>query len=350
MIQAISLARKGLGRTAPNPPVGALIVKNSKIIGKGFHPKAGLPHAEIFALEQAGKNAKNATLYVTLEPCTHFGKTPPCVDAIISAGIKRVVIGVKDPNPVVAGKGIKKLKAHGIKVDLAATDEALKLIRWYEKWMKNGIPYVILKVAMTLDGKIATTKGDSKWITSVRSREMVHVLRNEVDAVLVGIGTVLADDPQLTCRIPFGGRDPLRVIVDKDFVIPAGARCLGERCIVFTSKDPKKRKEILDTGTKVIKVSSDQSGRLSWDEMLSFLGKQGLHSVMIEGGSRINSSVINAGKVDRLLAFVAPMVLGGGVPVTQGNSPDKIKNALPLKIQEIKQIENDILIDAYLGE
>ncbi len=350
MKQAIALARKGLGRTAPNPPVGALIVKNSKVIGKGFHPKAGLPHAEVFALEEAGEEAKGATLYVTLEPCTHFGKTPPCVDAIIRAGIKKVAIGVQDPNPVVTGQGIERLKTHGIEVNLGiASGEAAELIRWYEKWMRSSTPYVILKVAMTLDGKIATTKGDSKWITSEASREIVHELRDKVDAVLVGIGTVLADDPQLTCRIS-GGRDPVRVIVDKDYMIPVTARCLGEKCLVFTSKDPKKRKEILNTETKVVKISPSKTGRLSWDEIFSFLGKQGMHAVMIEGGSRINASVIRSRRVDQIMAFISPRLLGGGISVTEGISPAKIAEAVSLKVFEIKQIGGDILIDAFRGK
>ncbi|MCD6571577.1 MAG: bifunctional diaminohydroxyphosphoribosylaminopyrimidine deaminase/5-amino-6-(5-phosphoribosylamino)uracil reductase RibD [Deltaproteobacteria bacterium] len=348
MKQAIELAQKGLGRTAPNPPVGAMIVRDSQVVGEGFHPKAGLPHAEIYALRQAGEKARDATMYITLEPCSHFGKTPPCVDAIIRAGIKRVVVGTIDPNPIVAGHGIEELKSHGIEVNLGvASQEALGLIIWYEKWIKSKYPYVILKVAMTIDGRIATTKGDSKWITSEKSREEVHQLRDKVDAVLVGIGTVLTDDPRLTCRIP-EGRDPLRVIVDKDFMIPAKARCLGKKCLLFTSEDPESRRDIINTGTKVIQLPLDPSGRLSWDDMLGYLGKLGLHAVMIEGGSRINTSVITSGKVDRLMAFISPRLLIGGIPVISGDSLDKIKDAIPLKIYNIQRLDDDILIEALI--
>lgn len=350
MRQAIDLGKKGLGRTAPNPPVGAVIVRGSQVVGEGFHPKAGLPHAEIYALRQAGEKARGATMYVTLEPCSHFGKTPPCTDAIIHAGIKRVVIGATDPNPIVAGQGIEGLKSHGIEVKLGvASQEALDLIMWYEKWIKKKQPYVILKVAMTMDGRIATTKGDSKWITSERSREVVHGLRDNVDAVLVGIGTVLTDDPRLTCRIS-GGRNPLRVIIDKDFIIPQGARCLGERCLVFTSKDPEIRADIINTNTKVVQLPLDPFGRLSWDDILGHLGKLGLHAVMIEGGGRINTSVITSGRVDRLMVFVAPRLLTGGVPVMGGVSPDAIKDAIPLKVYDIQRLDDDILIEALLGE
>ncbi|MEA3222710.1 MAG: bifunctional diaminohydroxyphosphoribosylaminopyrimidine deaminase/5-amino-6-(5-phosphoribosylamino)uracil reductase RibD [Thermodesulfobacteriota bacterium] len=346
MRQAIDLAKKGLGRTAPNPPVGAMIVRNSQVVGEGFHPKAGLPHAEIYALRQAGEKARGATMYVTLEPCSHFGKTPPCTDAIIRAGIKKVVIGAIDPNPIVAGQGIESLKSHGIEVKLGvASQEAVDLIMWYEKWIKKKQPYVILKVAMTMDGRIATSKGDSKWITSEKSREMVHGLRDKVDAVLVGIGTVLTDDPRLTCRIS-GGRNPLRIIIDKDFIIPQGARCLGERCLIFTSKDPGIRTDIINT--KVVQLPLDPSGRLSWDGILGHLGKLGLHAVMIEGGGRINTSVVVSGKVDKLMVFVAPRLLVGGIPAMDGVSPDAIKDAIPLKIYDMQRLDDDILIEAFI--
>ncbi|HQP30528.1 MAG TPA: bifunctional diaminohydroxyphosphoribosylaminopyrimidine deaminase/5-amino-6-(5-phosphoribosylamino)uracil reductase RibD, partial [Deltaproteobacteria bacterium] len=214
MLQALEQARKGLGRTAPNPPVGAVIVKAGRIIGEGFHPAAGQPHAEIFALKSCKEDPKGATLYVTLEPCRHFGKTPPCTRAIIAAGLRRVVIATRDPNPIMAGKGRQELVDAGIEVvSGVCEDEARDLIRWYTHWMMHKRPFVMVKAAVTLDGRIAAAGGDSKWISSEASRKKVHVWRNEFDAVLVGIGTVIKDDPLLTCRIE-GGRDPLRVIID----------------------------------------------------------------------------------------------------------------------------------------
>ncbi len=343
---AIRLAMKGLGRTAPNPPVGSVIVDKGKVIGEGFHPRAGMPHAEVYALEAAGEAARGATMYVTLEPCVHHGKTPPCVDAIISAGIRRVVVGATDPNPVVKGKGIEKLKANGIETTLGVMkQECEDLIRWYRKWMEQRRPYVILKTAMTLDGRIATHTGDSRWITSEESRKMVHELRNHVDAVLVGIGTVIKDDPLLTCRIT-GGRNPLRVIVDKDLEVPADARCLGKGCVVFTLRDPRERKDLEIRGTRVVRLNMDASGRIAWDDMLDYLGGMGLHAVMVEGGSGINSSVLKAGRVDRILAFIAPKIMGGGLAVVNWNSPDSVEDTMHVQITGVKTIGTDALIDA----
>jgi len=346
MGQAIRLAMRGLGRTAPNPPVGSIIVDKGKVVGEGFHPKAGMPHAEVYALRAAGGAARGASMYVTLEPCVHHGKTPPCVDAIISAGIKRVVIGAADPNPVVKGKGIEKLKAHGIDVSLGVMQQECEdLISWYTKWMVYKRPYVILKAAMTLDGRIATATGDSKWITSEESRKMVHELRNQVDAVLVGMGTVIKDNPLLTCRIP-GGRDPLRVVVDKDLEIPPDAKCVGKGCLVFTLKDPGERKDLSAKGTSLVRLDMDTEGRIPWDDMLAYLGRMGLHALMVEGGSSINSSILKAGKVDRILAFIAPKIMGGGLPVVDWDSPDRAEDAMRVRITCVKTVGTDALIEA----
>lgn len=350
MRQAISLAKQGLGRTAPNPPVGALLVKNSKVIGKGFHPKAGMPHAEIYAIQAAAENTRDATLYVTLEPCNHYGKTPPCTRAILEAGIKRVVVAQRDPNPIVAGQGIETLRRGGIEVVLGVEqDDAYELIRWYEFWMKHKRPYVILKAAMTLDGRIATASGDSMWISSEESRHLVHEFRNHIDAVLVGIGTVINDDPRLTCRVN-GGRDPLRLIVDRDLIIDPAARCLGQGCLVLSARGADSRPDLEEKGVKIKQFSTDPSGRLAWSDILGYLGSIGLHALMVEGGSSIYSTLIKSRLVERLMIFIAPKILGGGMPILEWGSPQKIADAFALEITDTKMVGGDVLIDARPGE
>jgi len=350
MRKALLLAEKGLGRTAPNPPVGAVVVKDGCIAGRGFHPKAGMPHAEIYALKDAGDKARGATIYVTLEPCSHYGKTPPCTKALIEAGIKRVVVGTVDPNPVVAGKGIEVLRSHGIEVDVGVEEEAsLELIRWYSFWMRTRRPFVIAKAAMTLDGKIAAPGGDSRWISSEESRTLVHVLRNQADGILVGIGTVLSDDPELTCRIE-GGRDPLRIILDRDFQIPQSARVLGQKCLVFTAGDPESRPEIASTGTAVVRLDPDGSGRFAWKDILEHLGSMGIHAVLVERGSSIHSGLMQSGRVNRILLFIAPKLLGGGIPLVSWDAPERIADACSLVITQVKTVGRDILIEASPGE
>lgn len=348
MQQAILLAKQGLGRTAPNPPVGAVVVKDGRVVGEGFHPKAGMPHAEVYALRQAGDDAQGATLYVTLEPCSHHGKTPPCTEAIIDAGIARVVTGTPDPNPIVAGRGIERLRTSGIEVEVGIERQACEdLIKWYAFWMKAKRPFVIAKAAMTLDGKIATLSGDSKWISSEASRQAVHELRNRVDGILVGIGTVLKDDPQLTCRTA-GGRDPLRIILDKDFEVGLSARVLGENCIVFTATDPESRPEIARTGTRVVKMPLDGTGRFAWKDILAYLGEKGFHALLVEGGSSIHSGLILSKNVDQILIFVAPKLLGRGIPLVDWEAPEKIADAHGLVITGVKTIGGDVLVEASL--
>lgn len=350
MKQAIRLAKKALGRTAPNPPVGAVIIKQGRVVGRGFHPKAGLPHAEIYALREAGEDAHGGTIYVTLEPCSHHGRTPPCADAIIEAGIKRVVLGVVDPNPVVAGRGIERLRSSGIEVVTGVEEKAAQdLISWYTCWMKKKLPFVIAKAAMTLDGRIAAPGGDSKWISSDKSRSFVHKLRNQVDGILVGIGTVIKDDPQLTCRIP-GGRDPKRIIIDRDFKVPETARSLGENCVIFTAKTPGSRPEIGQKGTQVVQIPLDSTGHFAWKDVLGHLGEMGLHAVLVEGGSSIHSSIIQSGFVDTILIFIAPKLLGQGVPIVQWEAPERIAQACSLVITQVKTIGGDVLIEALLED
>jgi diaminohydroxyphosphoribosylaminopyrimidine deaminase/5-amino-6-(5-phosphoribosylamino)uracil reductase len=349
MNEAIALARQAMGRTAPNPSVGAVVVKDGHIVGRGFHPKAGKPHAEVYALEEAGDSTKGAALYVTLEPCNHSGKTPPCTDAIIKTGISRVVVGTLDPNPIVAGKGIERLKDAGLVVDVGVcVQECNDLIAWYAFWLRKARPYVILKAAITLDGRVATATGDSQWISSEESRQYVHELRNQVDGLIVGIGTVLKDGPLLTCRIE-GGRDPMRIILDPQLDIPYSAKCLGHGSLVFTTKPPAARPEIIERGTETVQMEADPSGLLPWASVLDHLGKMGLHCVMVEGGSGVYSSLLRSGLVDKLLFFIAPKILGGGLPLVDWGSPLRITDSLKFVITKVNLLGGDILMEGILG-
>lgn len=349
MQEAVSLARRALGRTAPNPSVGAVVVKGGRVVGRGFHPKAGMPHAEVYALEEAGDKAKGATLYVTLEPCSHHGRTPPCTDAVIGAGISRVVAGTLDPNPIVAGRGIERLRSAGIVVDTGVMeDECRELIAWYACWMEKKRPFVILKAAITIDGRIAAVTGDSQWISSEESRAYVHELRNRVDGVVAGIGTVVHDDPLLTCRME-GGRDPVRIILDPGLEIPSGARCLGGGTVVFARTPEGSRPDLQARGVKVVAVEESSPGILSWAAMLEHLGRSGLHSVMVEGGSGVYSSLLESGLVDRLLIFIAPRILGGGIPLAVRDRVTRIADALPLVIEKVSLMGGDIFVEGRLG-
>ncbi len=339
MQSALTEARKGLGRTAPNPPVGAVVVKDGRIIGRGFHPKAGQPHAEIFALRDAGQAARGADIHVTLEPCSHYGKTPPCAEALIEAGVKTVHVGVLDPNPLVAGRGVKMLEDAGIGVVVHNDPDCAELIRWYSHWMQTGKPFVIAKAAQTLDGAIATMSGDSKWISCDESRQFVHELRNKVDGILVGIGTVKADDPLLTCRIE-NGRDPRRIIIDRDFEISAQAKVLD--CLILTAKDPASRPEIK---ADVRQLELNENGRFDWDAILKLLGSEGMHSILVEGGSSLHSDLIASGQVDRLMLFVAPKILGGGRGIASWGEPEYISQSIRYRFVDCRRIGQDVLLE-----
>ena len=347
MKKAIELGRKGLGRTAPNPPVGAVIVKEGRIIGEGFHPKAGMPHAEIYALSSCTENPAGSTLYVTLEPCCHHGKTPPCTDAIINAGIKRVVYAIEDPNPKVACNSIQALANAGIEVlSGVCSKEAGELFEWYSKWMKTGMPFVTLKAAMTIDGSIAASNGGSKWISSEESRQYVHELRNRMDAVMIGIGTALADDPMLTCRID-EGRDPMRIIIDKNLVIPSDAKCLGDKCIIITAATID-RADITDAGAKVIHTVLNKDALFDWVEIFRLLGDMGIHSVLVEGGGSIISSLMKTQLVDKIILFIAPKILGSGIKLVSWDKTSSIDDALDLVIDNIQTKGGDIMVEARL--
>ncbi|MHB1125987.1 MAG: bifunctional diaminohydroxyphosphoribosylaminopyrimidine deaminase/5-amino-6-(5-phosphoribosylamino)uracil reductase RibD [Bacillota bacterium] len=357
MRRALGLAKRAEGRTSPNPMVGAVIVKDGRIIGKGYHHRAGTPHAEVHALKQAGPAARGATLYVNLEPCSHYGRTPPCAQAVLEAGISRVVAAINDPNPLVAGKGLKLLQDSGISVQVGILEEeARQLNEVFIKHITTGMPFITLKAAMTLDGKIATRTGESRWISGEASRLYVHRLRDRYDAVLVGIGTVLADNPMLTTRLPEGkGRDPVRVIVDSHLRIPLEAQVVvlqesPAHTIIATlaEQDLQKVAALEARGVRVLEID-ELEGRVDMGKLMATLGRQGITSVLVEGGAEINASVLRQGIVDKVYFFVAPMLLGGSAapgPIG-GPGADKVAEALRLSKVSCRNSGGDMLISGY---
>ena len=353
MLRALELARKG--KTAPNPMVGAVLVKKDKIIAEGFHPYAGGPHAEIVALRKAGNKAKGADLYVNLEPCCHTGRTPPCTDAIIQAGVRRVFAGMKDPNKLVQGKGVRALQAAGIKVSTGLMEtECKKLNEVFVKVMRTGMPFVTVKTAMSLDGKIATRKGDSKWISGIKSRDFVHELRNQNDAVLVGTNTILKDNPQLTCRLKRKRvSHPVRIVLDRENKISLNAKVFSnsktQRVIYVSGPGLSAKREKLLVGKK-IEVINGKTGKLGFDlkHLMKLLLQKNLTSILVEGGSEINSSAFSAGIVDRVYAFICPVLIGGrNAPGPIGGLGfDKIAKALSLKNMKVVQFGDDLMVEA----
>lgn len=340
---ALGLAKKAQGLTSPNPCVGAIVVKNNTIIGRGYHMRAGGPHAEIYALKQAGKNAKGATLYVSLEPCCHYGRTPPCVDSIYSAGIKRVVAAMKDPNPLNNGKGIAALKKHGIKTEVGVMEKAAgKLNEVFIKYVTKKMPFVTVKVAQSLDGKISTRTGDSKWISGAEARKFVHHLRGRVDAIIVGARTVLKDDPLLTARIkgvsakrPSAAgpiKQPLRVILCGDSKIPASARLFS------------------GGGGDVILARPRKDGRVDIRSLLKDLAKRGVTHVLIEGGGEVIASAFEAKVVDKVCFFISPKIIGGRMAVTsvEGSGVGKVVKAIRLRDISLRKIGEDFLFEGYV--
>jgi len=346
---ALRLAKKGVGKTSPNPAVGAVIVKNGEVIGSGWHRKAGGPHAEIEALRSAKGGVKGATLYVTLEPCVHYGRTPPCVDAVISAGIKRVLIGAKDPNPLVAGKGIKKLKASGLEVESGVLEAGCRAInRPFEKFITTKTPFVTLKLASTLDGRIAIASGESRWITSEASRKAVHRLRAEADAVMVGVNTLLRDDPELTVR-KVRGKDPLKAVLDSSFKTPFGAKVFNNpgRLVIFTGHGASAAKvaRARALGARVVPVPSKKAG-LDIRRVLKELGRLEVSSLLVEGGGTLAASLVRAGLVDRFVFFISPMLIGGdGRPSIGALGLRRLEAAPRLKDVIVKRSGCDILIE-----
>lgn len=346
---ALRLAKKGIGRTSPNPLVGAVIVKNGKIVGTGYHQKIGSPHAETNALKSAGKKAKGATLYVNLEPCSHFGRTPPCVDSIIQNGIKKIVCATLDPNPNVNGAGVRRLRQAGIEVKLGVLeDKARKLNEIYFKRIVSGIPFVALKIAQTLDGKIATPNGDSKWITQRDSRRFVHTLRKQMDAVLVGINTVTKDNPKLTTR-EVKGRSPLRIVLDSKGRIPLNSNLLKENkdnktIVIVTRKNAEGK---LKNKAQIWKVKSNYQGRISLKTFLKLAAQKGVSSILVEGGNEVFTSFLKEKLVDKIYCFVSPKIIGDGISSFGNLNTKKIKDALKLRDVELRKFSNDILLTGY---
>ena len=358
MKMAIKLAEKGKGRVSPNPLVGASVVKEDRIVGQGYHARYGDQHAETKALQEAGSEAKGATIYINLEPCCHHGQTPPCVDEIIKAGISRAVISVKDPNPIVNGKSIDLLKKKGIKVKIGVLEKtALKLNEFFFKYITTGTPFVILKSGMSMDGKVATKTGESRWITSEVSREYVHQLRNQIDATLVGIETILRDNPRLTTRLKNGqGRDPIRVVIDSLLRIPIRMRVFTQESdagniIITTFNAPIDRtKKIESAGAKVLFVKPKGRNRVDMEAMVKELGKLQISSLLIEGGPGINASAIQEGIVDKVIMFIAPMIIGGKIAPSaiQGEGIAILEEAVRIDDIKIKKLAEDLMVEGYV--
>ena len=323
MARALALAAEGLGRTFPNPPVGAVFVRGGRVVGEGFHHRAGAPHAEIEALRAAGGRVRGATLYVTLEPCAHHGRTPPCAEALVGLGLRRIVVAMVDPNPRVRGRGIAKLRRAGIPVAVGpGAEEARLLTAGYRARVLHGRPLVTLKLATTLDGRIAAAGGDARWITGPAARRLAHALRDVSDAVLVGAGTVRADDPRLTCRLP-GGHDPVRIVLAGPALrLPARARVLARggppAWVVAPRGAPAARVAALRRrGVEVLLVPG-RRGRVPFAALVRLLGARGLTSLLVEGGGTVAAEALRARVVDRLVLFVAPALLGGDAVAAVG--------------------------------
>jgi diaminohydroxyphosphoribosylaminopyrimidine deaminase / 5-amino-6-(5-phosphoribosylamino)uracil reductase len=347
---ALRLARRGLGRTSPNPPVGAVVVANGVVVGRGYHRRAGTAHAEVEALRDAGRRARGATLYVTLEPCAHHGRTPPCTEAVLAAGVRRVVIGTRDPNPSVPGNGLRRLRRAGLDVSSGVLQPACdELIAGFRKRVTTGLPFVTLKLAASLDGRIATATGESRWITGEASRRHVHRLRAEHDAVLVGAETVIRDDPQLTCRLR-GGRNPLRIVLDGRLRLPLDARVLTNTAsastLVVTGRGAPQAKvrRIEALGVEVLRLP-ERAGRIAIRPVLHALGTRGLASVLVEGGAQIAAAMLAARAVDRFVVYYAPKLIGGdGKPMIGTLGVRRMQQALPLGRLRVKRFASDLLV------
>ena len=355
MQEALRIARNAEGRTSPNPLVGAVIVKDGKIIAEGWHRQAGTPHAEIHALNMAGDLARGATLYVTLEPCSHFGRTPPCAQAVINAGISRVVAAMSDPNPKVAGRGFELLRAAGVEVEVGLLEsEARRLNEVFIKWITRRLPFVTMKFACTLDGKIATVAGESQWISGSESRRFTHHLRDINDAILVGVGTVLADNPSLTTRLVVG-KNPVRVIVDSNARTPLESKVVADKSartiLAVTANAPADKVSALKScGVEVITAGNGE--RVDLEELMHALAEWEITSVLVEGGGTIHFSLLRAGLVDKVYAFIAPKIIGGSCALSavEGAGFAKLSEAVELNDFTATTLGEDILISGYVKE
>ncbi len=351
---AYNLAKKGCGGVNPNPLVGAVIVKNDKIIGEGYHEIYGGPHAEVNAFGSAKESVEGATMYVTLEPCSHYGKTPPCAQAIVDNKIARVVIGMLDPNPLVSGRGVKLLQDHGIEVEsdfLCA--ELTQMNRVFLKFIQAKRPFVVMKTAMTLDGKIASRTGDSRWVSNEQSRANVHELRNELMGIMVGVDTVIADDPILTTRLAGNkkGRNPIRIVVDSQARIPLDSKILNTsseaRTIVAVTSfaDQEKLKQIEALGNETV-VVGEKAGRVDLNQLMQVLGEKGVDGILLEGGATLNYAALESQIVDEVHAYIAPKIIGGSESKTPvgGKGIEKMNDAVNLRNIRFENIADDILV------
>jgi len=360
MEQALSLAKLALGQVSPNPAVGAVVVNNGVVVGQGYTQTLGSWHAEVVALKQAGEEARGGVMYVSLEPCCHYGRTPPCTQAIITAGIAEVHLAMLDPNRVVSGRGKEELEGEGIKVYVGEHEaEARQVNEAYIKFITTGMPFVTAKFAVSLDGKIATRSGDSRWISGDESRRYVHNLRCIVDAIMVGVNTVLVDDPQLTAR-SCGGRGgavrakPLRVIVDSKGRTPLTARVFNEPgktlLALGRSATPGEKEALAQTGVELLELPSEE-GRVDLKRLLKMLGEQEIISVLVEGGGTILGSLFDHQLVDKVVAFVAPVIIGGKEAKTAvgGKGVDKVVDSVKLEQVGLEKFGNDFMISGYVG-
>ncbi|MFQ6112949.1 MAG: bifunctional diaminohydroxyphosphoribosylaminopyrimidine deaminase/5-amino-6-(5-phosphoribosylamino)uracil reductase RibD [bacterium] len=348
--KTLKLAEKGRGQVSPNPMVGAIIVKDNEIVGQGYHQVYGEEHAEIVAFKDAGNDVEGGTLYVNLEPCSHYGNQPPCANRIVEFGIKRVVIGTQDPNPLVNGKGIEMLQGHGIEVRIGLLENECKTLNEaYFKHVVSGLPLTTLKIAQTLDGKIATRTGSSQWITSKEARRYVHKMRSQNDAVLVGIGTVLSDDPSLTVRLA-KGINPTRIVLDSRLRIPLNARLLssplGYKTIIVTTLQASwdKIKSVEERGATVWVMESNSEGRIDLPTLWKKLGQEGIASILVEGGSQIFSALLKAKLVDKVAVFISPKFLGNGLNSIQNIGIENLNDSINLIDLQKRQVGDDILL------
>lgn len=357
MQQALDLARGGLGWVSPNPLVGSIIVKDGVVVGQGFHQRFGGPHAEVHALRAAGDQARGAELYVTLEPCSHTGKTPPCADAVIAAGLQRVVVAMRDPNPLVAGRGLARLAAAGIAVTVGVCEEtAQRLNEAFLKYITTQRPFVTLKSAITLDGKIATRTGASQWITGEAARQEGHRLRHAADAIVVGIGTVLQDNPRLTTRLPDQPcSHPLRVIVDSTLRVPLQAAVLEVtpdcRTLIATTARASSAAiaPMRERGVEVVCLPAYDDGRVDLDALWAYLGARGVASVLVEGGATLSAALLQRRLVDKVLFFVAPKIIGGdGLSVVGSCGVVEMEQVIALRALRSQHLGEDVLLEAYL--
>lgn len=353
MKRVLRLAEKGRGKTSPNPMVGAILVKDGRVVGEGYHARAGEAHAEIIALKKAGNEAKGAALYINLEPCSHYGKTPPCAPALIEAGIKRAVVGMEDSNPLVKGRGLEMLRSAGIEIEVGIFEEdCRRLNEVFLKYIQTGEPFVILKVASTLDGKIATQHRESKWITGEKSRQFVHRLRSEVDGILVGIGTILKDDPLLTARVK-GGRDPFRIILDSRLRIPVTAKVIEqgpEKTILATTElAPGEKVNHLEKKGVRVWIFDSLKGKVNLKPLLRKIGEMEMTSLLVEGGSEINGSFLKQGLIDKIFLFLSPKLLGGDQSpgIFGGEGIKRLEDTVSFDKMKIKRVGEDLLLEGY---